>query len=66
MNEIHFSSEARRSTVRLRIEKPMAVPSADAPCIEIVRTPMELSRAAARVMANQNEQALRIVRPYSG
>jgi hypothetical protein len=37
LNEKYFRKEDEGTYIRLRVEKPMAVPFADAPCIEIMR-----------------------------
>lgn len=68
MQEIHgrFAAQAMPgSSIRLRIEKPMAVPYASAPVIEVFRSAAELQsvRDADHV---QQATPLRIIRPYIG
>lgn len=54
------------SGIRLRIEKPMAVPFADAPSIEVFRSAAELQMAQASSNDGKATEShgLRIVKPY--
>ncbi|KAF2224715.1 hypothetical protein BDZ85DRAFT_193953 [Elsinoe ampelina] len=64
LHKKYLAEEAPQSTVRVRIKKPMAVPSASAPAIEVVRSPIELSQATLSKSIKEGGPGLKLVKPY--
>lgn len=61
----YMRASAPDATLRLRIEKPLAVPWAHAPALEIVRSPAERAAEVARASQSQAKTFwLAIYRPY--
>ena len=67
MYDTFLRSAMPGSDVRLRIDKPLAVPFADNPSIDIFRTADELERQtrAEKQDTTRQETRLQVVRPYA-